>query len=236
MEFNPLPDTVVLCEDLGEVELGSSFLDGTYTWNTGETDSVITINEPGQYVVEVKIDDVLLYDTTQVLLVPTAYDYQLDTTVCRDELLTIEPTIPGLYLWDDGYSGHTRTLDESRSYELTVRNECGDYHLSYEMDVKNCDCPIFVPNVFSPNGDGVNDFFEFYPNCDYPVEFLSLKVYDRWGSLVFQSKASDNLVWDGRYKGKLLDTGVYIWVLEYEFLKKGEMQQKILSGDVAIFR
>jgi len=236
MEFDPVPDTVILCEESSDIELGNTFLDGKYQWSTGETDSVITVNQPGQYVVEVTIGDAVMYDTTQVVFAPLPYDYQLDTTVCNDELLTIQPSVVGRYMWSDGSVEKSRILDGTGYYELTISNRCGDYHFSYDMDVKNCECPIFVPNVFSPNGDGINDLFEFYPNCDYLVEFLSLKVFDRWGSMVFQSTDTDNLVWDGMYKGKPLGVGVYIWVLDYEIFRKGEKLKKMLSGDVAIFR
>ncbi|MFN8278243.1 MAG: PKD domain-containing protein [Chitinophagales bacterium] len=71
-----------------------------------------------------------------------------------------------------------------------------------------CESSLFVPNAFSPNGDGKNDVFRVRGN---DIETVDLKVFDRWGQLVFETKhISDG--WDGNFKGAKLDPAVFGWI------------------------
>ncbi|HMQ47691.1 MAG TPA: gliding motility-associated C-terminal domain-containing protein [Saprospiraceae bacterium] len=74
----------------------------------------------------------------------------------------------------------------------------------------NVDCPVFVPNAFSPNDDGRNDRFHIYYNCG--LLDTQLSVYDRWGGLVFEGDGVQE-GWDGTIKGKVAPEGVYVWLL-----------------------
>lgn len=67
---------------------------------------------------------------------------------------------------------------------------------------------LFAPNAFSPNGDGLNDFFEL--KGIYLAEY-NLKIFDRWGSLIFESNSLENH-WDGFWRGKPCQEGVYVWI------------------------
>ncbi len=66
---------------------------------------------------------------------------------------------------------------------------------------------IYVPNAFSPNGDGVNDKLFVYGDG----EFI-LKIFDRWGEKVFESRNFDK-GWNGRYKGRLLNSNVFVYYI-----------------------
>ncbi|MFT5822844.1 MAG: gliding motility-associated-like protein [Crocinitomix sp.] len=89
---------------------------------------------------------------------------------------------------------------------------------------------IHVPNAFSPNGDGVNDELTLFVGDD--VELLDFIIYDRWGNLLFRT--SDNLtLWDGTYKGKLLNTGVYTYYLQYS---EDEVGQQVLTGNITLMQ
>jgi len=84
---------------------------------------------------------------------------------------------------------------------------------------------IFVPNVFSPNDDGHNDIFK--PRGTEPFEY-EMRIYDRWGNLVFESKVIDE-GWDGTFKGKIMNSGVFV----YYILGAGEVINK---GNVTLLR
>lgn len=73
-------------------------------------------------------------------------------------------------------------------------------------------CYIAVPNAFSPNGDGLNDFL--YPLNAFKADKLEFRVYNRLGQLVFQSNDWTQK-WDGTIKGDPQDTGIYVWTLKY---------------------
>ena len=68
-----------------------------------------------------------------------------------------------------------------------------------------------IPNVFTPNGDGINDVFEPLSLISTPVEKFAL--YDRWGNQVFQTNDPDES-WDGRFNGQPLNGGVFVYTLE----------------------
>ena len=69
---------------------------------------------------------------------------------------------------------------------------------------------IFIPNAFSPDGDGVNDYFK--PDTRF-IKSYTLSVFDRWGELIFYEQNSQN-GWDGTYKGSKVSTGTYVFLLE----------------------
>jgi gliding motility-associated-like protein len=92
---------------------------------------------------------------------------------------------------------------------------------------------LWIPNVFSPNGDGLNDRFEIYGQhlTDY-----ELYIYDRWGETVFHTK-DPMTYWDGTYQGKVCEGGVYSWVLWYrEDYELFTMDRKVTYGSVTIYR
>ncbi len=95
---------------------------------------------------------------------------------------------------------------------------------------------IFFPNVFSPNQDGVNDFY--YPHGTNNIaQILRLDVYDRWGNLVFNNRnflvSDESNGWDGRYRNQNANVGVYVYVAEVEFID-GIIQQ--FKGDFILSR
>jgi gliding motility-associated-like protein len=71
---------------------------------------------------------------------------------------------------------------------------------------------VFVPNSFSPNDDGLNDVFL---SNSFEIDGWNLSVFNRWGSLVFQTKSAME-GWDGKFNGKNVDMGSYYWTLIYK--------------------
>ena len=93
---------------------------------------------------------------------------------------------------------------------------------------------VYIPNVFSPNGDGYND--RFFLNANKSVSIIKdLKIFDRWGSLIYERKdipANDpQSGWDGSFKGELVNIGVYAWVATIEYLDGKEL---LMSGDITV--
>lgn len=89
--------------------------------------------------------------------------------------------------------------------------------------------PVGVPNAFSPNGDGQNDFFMIYGG---PFKEVNMKIYNNWGDLIFQSDKQIN-GWDGRVKGIEQPAGVYIYTI---YCVSEDDKEHKLSGDVTLLR
>ena len=74
---------------------------------------------------------------------------------------------------------------------------------------------IFIPNVFTPDGTGVNDTWSFFGLTG--VKQLQVMVFNRWGEKVFES-TDINFAWDGHYKGEYVPTGVYTYTAKLVWL------------------
>lgn len=72
-----------------------------------------------------------------------------------------------------------------------------------------------IPQAFSPNGDGENDEFKIYFG-NLPCAVESFKIYNRWGQLMYDHEAGDELSWDGKYKGEACSPGTYVYFLKGE--------------------
>lgn len=93
----------------------------------------------------------------------------------------------------------------------------------------DCNGNIFVPTAFSPNGNGHNETECVMGNC---VQTMVFAIYDRWGEKVFES-SDQKLCWDGNYKGKQMDSGVFVYYLKATLTNGKEISQK---GNVSLIR
>ena len=95
---------------------------------------------------------------------------------------------------------------------------------------------IFVPNIFSPNGDGSNDTFIPFAGNDV-VNFKSLRIFDRYGQLVYEQPdvlpGDTSRGWDGTFRGETLNPGVFVYFMEVEFF---DGRVEIVKGDVTLMR
>lgn len=90
--------------------------------------------------------------------------------------------------------------------------------------------PVFIPNAFSPNGDGQNDVWTVYTQALYRQK---VQVYNRIGELVFESE-DDKIAWDGNYKGEPLPNGVYTYVISFQWLNQTAETNK--TGSIQLLR
>lgn len=125
---------------------------------------------------------------------------------------------------------------QTTNYKVVVKND-GGCSASDEVTV-NVICNngnVFMPNAFSPNGDGMND--KFYPSGSGINHIKSLRVFNRWGEIVFEKisfSANDaSSGWDGKYKGELLAPDVFVWSCEV-ICENNEILT--FKGDVTLLR
>ncbi|MEL6945340.1 MAG: gliding motility-associated C-terminal domain-containing protein, partial [Bacteroidota bacterium] len=113
-----------------------------------------------------------------------------------------------------------------------VSNECETV-----IDVVNvvpCQvCDLYAPNVFSPNFDGRNERFLVFPSCQF-LEY-QLQVYDRWGTLIFQSEDREE-GWMGLIGNRPAPQGVYVWKIKYMVEENYEMSKRVEVGEVTLLR
>ena len=107
--------------------------------------------------------------------------------------------------------------------------KCAGEDKSYVITVKPLDKDIFVPNVFSPNGDGKNDILFVYGNY---IEQVELRIFNQWGQQI-ELLNSTSRGWNGTYKGKPQPVGVYVYTLKA--VLKGGRDVK-MKGSITLLR
>lgn len=170
-----------------------------------------------------------------------------DTTILLGGSVTMRPTVnfvPSTVSWTPStFLSCTSCLnplakpDQTITYTLKLTDDLGcEISQDITITVKIPESDIYIPNVFSPNGDGVNEFFEVTFRFPDRSMINQMMIFDRWGNLVFERKGSgigDNVRWDGTYMGRDLQPGVYTYAIQYQ--AEGEAPQW-RRGDVTIAR
>lgn len=121
--------------------------------------------------------------------------------------------------------------DQLYTVILTVSNNGGCQTAKAEQIKILGSCVIGVPSAFTPNGDGVNDYF--YPLNAFKAEQLNFRIYNRWGQLIFHS-TDWTKKWDGRIQGIPQATGTFVWMLEY--VHKDTKEKVFQRGTVTLIR
>lgn len=125
---------------------------------------------------------------------------------------------------------------QDQLYVVRITDETGCVAFDTVNIRVNQDRPIYAPNIFAPDNPGLNDRFTLYggPAAE---SILLLRIYDRWGALIFETRdippGELQLGWDGTYKGKLVDNGVFAWYAVVRFVDQLEIPYE---GDVTVLR
>ena len=146
----------------------------------------------------------------------------------------VDPTYSdkGTYVWSDGFTGAERLITEEGIYNLEFILPCVSIPISLEVVEFPCKAELYVPNIFSPNNDGIND--ELIPGIFsiYEISNYNFQIFNRWGEIVFQTNDPEK-GWDGRIKNKFPTEGMYAWQITY-YLDFEEGLNIIESGDVIL--
>lgn len=198
----------------------------------GETGPTISVSDAGQYKVEATtIKGCKLTSASFTVLVnpnPVATIEPLpDEIMCAYDTLEISAVAGASYdyRWSPAkpfrlVSGEAEGqrikgifVEPSTEVTLTVYNQYGCYDSDTTIvNTKPC-CEVFVPNAFSPNNDGVNDYFK--PRLQNGQILLTMQVFDRYGKLIYNNTNIEK-GWDGRYEnGSDASSDVYMFFIKY---------------------
>ena len=221
--------------------LTSANIPVTYRWATGETTPQLNPKKSGVYILTVTADNCSVSDTVRVTVNPLP---QLGLTTepsydCPgDQPVQLDPSAAdssGLrYVWTPGGSkGSTLSATTPGRYAVTVTTGEGCPTTRTFTILDNCPTAfIFVPDAFSPNGDGTNDVFAWKGESDLDVR---MNVYNRWGEVVFASDGSAPF-WDGTCSGVPCPPEVYTWQLDYRIRSGTKTKWINRKGRVVLIR
>lgn len=130
-------------------------------------------------------------------------------TTCSNTI--VQPTVTTQYIVVSSNSIYCKVQD---TVTVTVDVNCGDF---------------FIPNVFSPNNDGLNDYINVHGRC---ISTFNLQIFNRWGEMVFETSTLSES-WDGTFRGQKLDTGVFVYKADGVSI---DGQSFNLKGNITLIR
>jgi gliding motility-associated-like protein len=208
-----------------------------YQWSTGETTKEISITQGGYYSVTGSNFCGSAEDSIYMELrnLPVT-NISLDSTILLGTNLQLFATGGVSYSWSPPtYLSCTEcpspiaSPEKSTTYSVTIKGSNGCFVLDSVTVFVDPDLHIYMPNVFSPNGDGINDVWFVRGKG---IQSFQLNVYNRWGEKVFES-VDIAKGWDGTVNGKLLNPAVFVYVIDATLVTG---QRLIKKGDVALVR
>jgi len=208
--------------------------------STAQNPTNICYNTPGTYTVTLIVNNAFGADTSTTVVmvgIPPTADAGPTVSITIGNQTTLTATGgTGTYSWspttglatpNSATTTASPTVTTTYTVASTDANGCSD---SDTVTVQVIEAyGIFVPTAFSPNDDGANDLLFVYGAGIKTLEFV---VFDRFGEKVFES-TSVNDGWDGTFRGKPVNTGIYAWYCTATFYD-GDSQQ--LKGDVSLVR
>ncbi len=227
-----LPTDTILCNQailLLDVKQRDTI--STYRWQDGSTGNQYLVKQPGTYIATVTKNNCLRSDTCIVAFQNSPkINLGNDTTKCKDDILQFNATFPyAKYMWQDNSNLAVYHVATAGTYYCLVTNFCGNIADTIKVKDEVCECDVTIPNAFSPNGDGKNDYFKPIVNCT-PSQF-SLSIYTRYGTLIAES-FNFTKGWDGLYHGQRVPVGVYYYVLNIQGAFSNKKRQ--YSGVVTV--
>jgi gliding motility-associated-like protein len=232
----------------------------TFSWNLGDGTFASNPTSVNHTYTSAVCFDVSLTITannlcTRTLTIPqmicvdplpiAAFDFSPQQIFSIDPVVNFDnnSTTNAFNYWNfgDGFSStetqptHQYPLGEAQNYivELIVVSDqgCSDT-ISKIITIKD-QLLVFVPNTFTPDGNEFNNEFRPIITSGIDTESYELYIYNRWGQLVFES--SDLAIgWDGNYQGKLVQEGIYTWVIYYKF--EDSDAKEVLTGNITLLK
>jgi gliding motility-associated-like protein len=183
-----------------------------------------TLTEPNPVVVNIQpVQDTIPFFGANVQLIST---YTANGNMANSFRWEPAATLSNAYVQNTLASPiHTTT------YTLTVTDEDGCVGTTQITIHVGHDKALYVPNVFSPNGDGINDIFQVYTYAN-GIRNFTLRIHDRWGQLIFESN-DVAAAWNGNFNGRELNPGNYVYTLHIIYLD-GDSYKK--QGTITLLR
>ena len=142
-------------------------------------------------------------------------------------------TLPYSYLWNNSSIAEDLTALSSGTYTVVVTDIMGcsrSETIVIQENLLNCSGNLWLPNIFSPNNDQLND--ELYVRGAETAQSFVFMVYNRWGEKVFET-TEHTVGWDGTYRGEPLNSAVFAYLVTATFIDGSEA---ILKGTATLVR
>jgi len=241
ISVNPVPIAVI--KGVNSICNGSSTTltasGGTaYLWNTGATTDSIVVspNSTVMYTVMISQNGCKDSVSSKIIVNPVPLATACcDTSIAFGKNVQLTSSGGSTYVWNPAQGLNSNTCFDpvasptvNTTYTLVVTSDSGcSAQQTITIDV-NCG-NIFIPDAFSPNNDGQNDYLYVRGDC---IKSMQFEIFDRWGNKVFET-TDQGIPWNGMFNGKAANTGSYVYYLSTT-LYDGTTQTK--KGNVTLVR
>ena len=218
----------------------------TYTWSNGEQNNIDVDLGQGEFIVTVTDTKGCTYVDSFAL----TYQRGLSVEAGADDTvnlggtatLTAVPTPAEndiSYYWTPDYKLSCNTCQITTATPLQTMT-----YIVYATDTSGCKASdsvtvyvnvqydLYVPSAFTPNGDGINDYFEIFGNKS-AWNYVDIKIFDRWGEKVFESNDL-YFQWDGTYRGQIQQPDVFVYILTVGYIDGHSTG--VLKGSITLIR
>ncbi len=178
--------------------------------------------------------DIVFEDTVYVIPLPVV-NLGIDTALCLDGAPIILSNQAALatdyqYLWSNGETNERFIVEHYGDYSLTATNH--NCSTTDTISIKK-GCYLDIPNAFTPNGDGNNDYFLPREQLTKDLIAFRMQIFNRWGHVIFETASLQGRGWDGEFNGTAQPEGVYIYLIEAE-MKEGHVER--YQGNMTLMR
>ena len=229
----PSTISITTCDTIRAAQISNC----PFNWPDGSSDSIYIATSNSTWNISTQCAVCTSNVAVQLTVTPKPYLLEKAADICEGK--TLPYTLIGQHindaLWADGSTGTSYTFDSAGTYALMLYNNGCMQADTLSVNMIDCrTCDIYLPNAFTPNGDGYNDAFGAYTNCTQIIQF-SLQVYNRWGEKVYESNDL-NAAWDGTYKGQAAPLDTYVYYVSISYNTATDAETKKYKGSVVLIR
>ncbi len=213
---------------------------GDVQWNTGQMGSAINVDRSGVFSAVVDLNGCSFTDQVMITVEDLpVFDLGDDISTCDNLPITLGvPRNDVDVLWSTGQIGSVITTNELGTIVATAMSDNGCVYED-EIDISNRECQrfqLYVPDIFTPNGDATHDFFELGLASNAQIHEFRIEIFDRVGSQVFVSE-DPNMSWDGNVRLNPAAVGVYSYVVRIRFSDDFDQNRlEVLRGSLTLLR
>lgn len=213
-----------------------------WTWQDGFSFPERWIALEGSYILSASNICGITSDTLEVDVDHREPVIHLDHTIlwCENDTISLNvlQSFPATYAWSTGDTLPSIQVYQPGIYQIDITTPCAIKSADVEVRPDPAcfsNGEMYIPNIFSPNGDHVNDVFAFITGPDIQIVKINGSIYDRWGNEIFNSTEAP-FTWDGMFNGETLMPGVYVYRIFCSYRIDGQSFQNVFAGDVTLVR
>lgn len=198
-------------------------------WSTGATSAFISVTDSGIYWLQQTYQGCTSTDSTHITLVPHARIVLPDDIIfCGVDAIEVEASTTSPFInWSTGDTTNPILVKE---FPSVIWAEVSNGYCSSTDTIKiDLNCDLFIPNAFSPNGDGLNDEFKVIKTF---ITDFNMEIYNRWGQQVYETN-NPEFGWDGKFNDSNCSIGVYVYHIKATLADKQTIER---TGNITLLR